>query len=126
MGSKSARKRLFEEQNGKCHYCERQTTLLSAKDAKKKGGKALKRIMTYDHIIPLFRNGISSPKNRVGACFSCNTNRGHMPYELFKLYRKLPNWHLHVTRWHASNSRRNGEQHRNRNCVRKYRTFVYI
>ena len=126
MANKKARRQLFKEQNGKCHYCGRKTTLLSVREAKTKGKKALNRIMTYDHIIPQVQNGVSSPKNRVGACFSCNTNRGHMPYELFKLYRNLPNWHLHVTRWRAAYGRRLGEQRQNRNCAQKYRTFVYI
>ncbi len=66
--------KLFEEQNGVCHYCLRKTvlTVVDQYDS-----------MTVDHIVPASRGGQKSEDNIVGACRSCNNLRGDIPYDVF-------------------------------------------
>jgi CRISPR/Cas system Type II protein with McrA/HNH and RuvC-like nuclease domain len=65
---------LFEEQNGKCHYCLRQT-VLTVRDQPDS--------MTIDHIVPACQGGQRTRDNIVGACRACNNVRGAMNYEEF-------------------------------------------
>lgn len=76
MGStRGTRRRLYQEQDGLCHYCERLMVLTV-------GHHPL--AVTVDHKLPRSKGGTRSPDNVVGACWQCNGVRGDLPYEEFK------------------------------------------
>lgn len=61
------KERLSEEQNHRCCHCGfrmNETT-------------DWRRYATFDHVIPLGRNGRDIVTNLVIACWECNTDRGH-------------------------------------------------
>lgn len=53
-----------------CFYCDRQLS---------------RRKKTRDHVQPRSRNGSNSPKNIVDACRSCNTLKGCMTLDEFRV-----------------------------------------
>lgn len=57
------RRRLFEEQNGRCFYCNILMTLTNPN---------LSLYCTIDHVIPRSRGGTWDYENLVGACSPCN------------------------------------------------------
>lgn len=84
MGSLAVRRRLFREQNGKCHYCNIQMHMQEMR----KGHPASLTSCTVDHIIPQSEGGGNAKRNLVGACFLCNNARGVIPYQAFKWFVK--------------------------------------
>jgi hypothetical protein len=56
------RLKVFERDNYKCHYCQKQLTRFTA---------------TLDHIQPVSRGGDNSFENLVTACLHCNSRRGN-------------------------------------------------
>jgi len=70
---------LFEEQEGKCHYCQVKMHL----------GTTGKYFCTVDHKTPKSKGGSNYITNLVGACFTCNNMRGSIPYEAFKRFIQL-------------------------------------
>lgn len=48
--------------NGVCHYC---------------GNRFKPQELTMDHVVPIARGGVSSKKNCVPCCKSCNTAKGN-------------------------------------------------
>ncbi len=66
------RKQLYQEQGGRCFYCDEPITLEQS---------------TFDHKIPQSRGGKDGKYNLVIACFPCNKERGTMNHLVF-LFRK--------------------------------------
>lgn len=58
------REKVFERDQFKCHYCQKQLTRFTA---------------TLDHIQPVSRGGDNSFSNLVTACLHCNSRRGNRP-----------------------------------------------
>lgn len=58
------RRKIFERDNYKCHYCKKQLTRFSA---------------TLDHIQPVSEGGKNSYDNLITACLHCNSQRGNKP-----------------------------------------------
>lgn len=58
------RERVFERDEYKCHYCQKQLIRFTA---------------TLDHIQPVSRGGDNSLGNLVTACLHCNSRRGNRP-----------------------------------------------
>ncbi len=58
------REKIFERDEFKCRYCEKQLTRFTA---------------TLDHITPVSRGGDHSFDNLVTACLHCNSRRGNRP-----------------------------------------------
>jgi hypothetical protein len=75
MRIRRTRRDLFEQQDGKCHYCSREMIL-----DKHPGSHSS---CTIDHKIPRADGGILAD-GAFGACFSCNANRAALPYEYFR------------------------------------------
>lgn len=85
------RQRLWVAQDGKCHYCERET-VLPKQGENNKGGL----IATLDHIITQSNGGTDSLANMVVACYTCNNNRLDMDYHTFYTMMKTPGgWEAH-------------------------------
>lgn len=85
------RQRLWVAQDGKCHYCERET-VLPKQGENNKGGL----IATLDHIITQSNGGTDSLANLVVACYTCNNNRLDMDYNTFYTLMKTPGgWEAH-------------------------------
>lgn len=71
------RQQLADRDGYKCHYCRCSLT-------RAKGGKPLSgRNKTIDHKIPKCLGGTDDLENLVLACYTCNIERGHTPYEEF-------------------------------------------
>lgn len=64
---------LFNEQAGKCHYCETEMTL----------SLGFNRTATVDHVVPRSKGGADTNDNIVAACYDCNQKKGNMPVEKF-------------------------------------------
>lgn len=61
--------RLWEEQGGRCHWCNKRVKAVKA---------------TFDHIIPRVYGGPLSHANGLMACRHCNNTRGHrVPDDLY-------------------------------------------
>jgi 5-methylcytosine-specific restriction endonuclease McrA len=58
------RLKVFERDNYKCHYCDKQLTRFTA---------------TLDHIQPVSKGGGNSYENLTTACLHCNSRRGSKP-----------------------------------------------
>lgn len=77
--------KLWVAQDGKCHYCDRDT-VLPKQDQVNKGGL----LATLDHIVTQSCGGTDSLNNMVVACYSCNNNRLDMDYQTFYSMMKTP------------------------------------
>lgn len=77
------RELLFREQRGLCFYCLKPMLLARGRD----DGRVLPRQVTLDHIIPKSRGG-GIVGNVVGACFTCNGERGDRDARLFMLEKQ--------------------------------------
>lgn len=62
--------RLYEAQEGRCHYCN--TFIMCGS-----------REWTIDHKLPISRGGTNEDANLVGACEDCNTGKGALTEEEF-------------------------------------------
>ena len=58
------RHKVFERDDYKCHYCDKQLTRFTA---------------TLDHIQPVSKGGDNSYDNLTTACLHCNSRRGNKP-----------------------------------------------
>lgn len=97
---------LWVAQDGKCHYCERETVL--PKQGMTNTGKAL---ATLDHIITQSEGGTDHLHNMVVACSACNSNRSNMPYEEFYRLMKTPGaWEAHMKVVRAEKAARDEER----------------
>ncbi|HAT1820998.1 TPA: HNH endonuclease [Legionella pneumophila] len=67
------RLKIFERDEYKCYYCNKQLTRFSA---------------TLDHIEPISRGGKNSFDNLVTACLHCNSERGNKPIMDYKIKNK--------------------------------------
>lgn len=65
------RLKVFERDNYKCHYCQKQLTRFSA---------------TLDHAQPVSRGGDNSYENLITACLHCNSRRGNR--EVMDMYQE--------------------------------------
>ena len=74
---------------GPCHYCEVMTYGTISTAARYDPN----RMATRDHIIPLFLGG-SKDGDMVLACWSCNSARGHIPYEVYVYFMRQRGRHL--------------------------------
>lgn len=72
---------LFDQQQGKCHYCQRDM-VLEAKHV------ARKDFATKDHVIPRCRGGKTTNENCVAACAGCNIMKGSMSYSNYMTMRQ--------------------------------------
>lgn len=70
---KSTIVKLFTQQAGRCHYCERRMTLKIGHE----------HTATKDHIIPKSKGGPTQMWNLVAACHLCNQRKGAMSYHRF-------------------------------------------
>lgn len=71
---KRTRARLYEEQHGRCYYCQRKMLLVVCGRA---DGRTHPLQVTLDHIIPRGMGGTRAPTlNAVAACSQCNSERG--------------------------------------------------
>ena len=61
---KENRLKIFERDNYKCHYCNKQLTRFNA---------------TLDHIQPISKGGNNSYDNLITSCLHCNSQRGANP-----------------------------------------------
>lgn len=82
--NRSLRKReLWEKQQGRCFYCQRQTFLLPSQP----GIPNPPDLATFDHVISkcrLKRKGMTNVQNnKVIACRECNQAKGNMKVEKF-------------------------------------------
>jgi len=65
--------RLFKEQNGQCFYCQQ---LMLLPDPEHGRNPLPPNRITREHLIPRTHGGTDDPDNVVGACSSCNQERG--------------------------------------------------
>lgn len=77
---KAKRARLFERQNGICHYCDVEMVL--------EMGRGFS--CTQDHVIPKKRGGYRVPNNSVGACKRCNDLKGSLSEKAFRIEYPSP------------------------------------
>lgn len=85
------RQRLWIAQDGKCHYCQCDTTLPRAGSSNNVG-----KIATLDHIITQEEGGTDHLLNLVVACRNCNQKRGNMDYQTFYTVITTPGaWEEH-------------------------------
>lgn len=75
---KQQREKLFQKQDGLCHYCNCRMTMELDRE----------NTCTRDHIITVKDGGKNGLDNLVGACFRCNVRRGNTPYEDYKVVAK--------------------------------------
>lgn len=67
------RQRLFLEQAGRCHYCDRLCCLPKGRNVD--SDSQPEDWFTLEHILPVSKGGETSYTNCVGACKSCNSKR---------------------------------------------------
>lgn len=48
-----------------------------------------RRYITVDHLLPLSRGGSDAPANKVYACADCNTEKGSLSLEEYRLFKEL-------------------------------------
>ena len=63
----------YNQQSGKCVYCDSDMDLEDSGDA----------FATIDHVIPRVRGGSSDAFNEVACCFKCNQDKGAVPVGAF-------------------------------------------
>lgn len=88
----SNKAKLFEFQNGKCCYCEREMILfpkmhgtLSATEKQKVDPRQLE--CTIEHLIRKAENGKNHISNYAASCLHCNCNRGNLAWNIYKQIR---------------------------------------
>ncbi len=70
---KAKLRELFEEQSGKCAYCQTNMTLTLGRP----------NTATKEHVIPKSKFKISDTFNLVAACSTCNSLKSDMPLSKF-------------------------------------------
>lgn len=76
---------MVEKQNAQCYYCGEFMLLRWRVNEAKLTRKQRGRLATKEHLIPVSRNGKTTPKNLRAACSFCNEQRGNEPQEAFQL-----------------------------------------
>lgn len=77
---KRYRDKRYEEQNGKCYFCNRQ--MYRKED---KGWERYKmQRATAEHLIPVVEGGPHTYDNIVASCHHCNSFRGTLPADVWK------------------------------------------
>lgn len=71
---KAARRRLLNEQDGRCAYCNDPMTMTTGRQD----------TVTLDHATPTARGGRTEMSNLVGACSRCNNLKGDMTVDEFR------------------------------------------
>ena len=81
---------LWQEQNGRCFYCNKQMWVRGLHPKGKMNNMA-----TIEHILPPKLGGSrNAKKNQVCSCSECNRIRGQIPHEKFMNIRKQANWRM--------------------------------
>ncbi len=80
MAANKKRKRLFNQQNGKCYYCD--SAMYMKRDTPLR--------CTIDHIVPRCEGGKSDYGNIVAACSFCNGQKGAMDAHAFIIFAHSP------------------------------------
>lgn len=76
-------RRMYDEQDGKCFYCETPDMFIR-EDVSKSFYQANRHLRaTFDHVIPKAHGGTYRRENGVCACSYCNSKRGHTPFDEF-------------------------------------------
>lgn len=92
-------RRLFEEQDGKCFYCDVEmlwTPLLNGKYCQ----EAIELQATFDHVKLKSEGGTYAQANGVCACWKCNTMRSDLPQDVF-----IENFKFISEQWDLGNRR---------------------
>jgi len=88
---------LYEQQDGKCFYCDTEMFLLRSVEKKyRKLHKA--QLATFDHIKLRSDGGTYARHNGVCACHKCNGIRGNLPQQFF-----IDNFEFIVSEWKKGN-----------------------
>lgn len=78
----STTRALFDEQDGKCFYCDVEMLWTPVKDGVfKREYFALQA--TFDHVKLKSEGGSNAKENGVCACWKCNTMRSNLPQDVF-------------------------------------------
>lgn len=80
------REQRFDEQNGMCYFCNRR---MYRKHKNNWEHHKMRRV-TAEHVIPVADGGPNTYENIVAACHECNSRRGRMPAEQFKMLVATP------------------------------------
>ena len=85
---KRRRKILYNEQGGRCIYCDKEMWLRSENMSGKRHLEA-----TLEHIKPLSQGGSHMQRtNQAVSCITCNGLRGIIPHNVFIELHKETNW----------------------------------
>lgn len=71
---KRRRNKLYQEQDGLCHWCK--------KDMRDDVPEDHPDRVTLDHVMPISKGGTNDLSNLVAACFACNQERKNVPPEI--------------------------------------------
>lgn len=74
---------LLVREDGRCHYCRLRVWVREKNDAHHP------RMATLDHKTPRAHGGGSEDENIVLACARCNSEKGDIPYEMYRWYRHM-------------------------------------
>lgn len=81
------REMLYARQNGICHYCQQQTEF---------------KQWSIDHVVPLCRGGKNHALNKVGACKTCNGQKGPLTEVEFRATEYLNHIPHQHTGWEVA------------------------
>lgn len=73
---------LFEEQDGRCYYCDEEMLWTPVVDGEFKK-EYYYRQATFEHVTLKSKGGTYGKENGVCACWKCNTMRGKLPQDVF-------------------------------------------
>lgn len=82
-------KRLHDEQDGKCHWCDSEMNLWWEVSSAEYRREHL-HTATIEHYVPRTNGGTSAITNLVVACHICNALRGSIPAEKFEWVTENP------------------------------------
>lgn len=137
--ARNRRVKLWEKQDGKCCYCNRPMWVKGVHEKRKNSLQA-----TLEHKIPKAFGGKNHMENLACSCQDCNTKRGIINHNDFKLIRKQNNWMRLIKLYrnkeyrkhyfmyfmsherHNLKSKRNGLHREISNRVKQYHSFIYI
>lgn len=92
MGFRRAQIKNSQERH--CCYCKRE--VLAPSFAEDPDPMLRGRVGSVEHKLPRVKGGTNAPENLLLACQRCNSMRGHLDYDLFKMFahyilEKYPN-----------------------------------
>jgi len=82
-------KRFYDQQNGKCYWCENDMVLWWAVDSKFYS-KHFGTTATIEHLLPRADGGSSRVSNLAAACNDCNAIRSTIAHDAFKWVASVP------------------------------------